>query len=323
MDGHSAHGVVNAKDIVEKPHAEYNQHTGDTTDDNRAQAIGNITGGGNGHEACQGSIQTHGNIGLAVLDPGEDHTYHGCYGGGHGGGQENGAQLFDGSCRGTVEAVPAQPEDENTKSAQRNAMAREGVHFGNFAGGILCKLADTGSEQFGADQGGDAANHVDGAGAGEIVEAELSEPAAAPDPVGFNGINQCGNHTGIDAVGQEFSALCHGTGDDGGCGGTEHQIKYKAGKIEFVIGGEQIKAGLANKAEKIFAHQKAEANDNEYHGADAEVHEVFHNDVAGIFGTGKTGLNHGKSCLHPKNQCRSNQEPYTPYFTHNLTSLQT
>ena len=35
---------------------------------------------------------------------------------------------------------------------------------------------------------------VDGTGAGKIMKAYLGEPAAAPDPVCLNGINQGGDH---------------------------------------------------------------------------------------------------------------------------------
>ena len=162
---------------------------------------------------------------------------------------------------------------------------------------------------------------MDGAGAREIVETDLRQPAAAPDPVGFNGIDQRGDDTGIDTVGKELGAFCHGAGNDGGGGGTEHQVEHKAGEIKAFIGGKQVKAGLADEAEKILAHQQAEADDNEYHRAYTEIHQVLHDDVAGILGAGKACLYHGKACLHPEYQRGADQKPYTPYFTHNLTSL--
>ncbi len=40
----------------------------------------------------------------------------------------------------------------------------------------------------------------------------------------------------------------------------------------------------------------------EARGADAEVHQVFHQDIAGVFGPGEAGLAHGEARLHEKDQ---------------------
>ena len=48
---------------------------------------------------------------------------------------------------------------------------------------LLLELADTSSEDLRADKSGDTADHMDSAGARKIVEAEVAQPAAAPDPV--------------------------------------------------------------------------------------------------------------------------------------------
>ena len=78
---------------------------------------------------------------------------------------------------------------------------------------------------------------------------------------------------------------------------------------------------LADETKQILTHQQAETDQDEYNRADTEVHQVLHDDIAGIFGSGKAGFHHCKASLHPENQCRADQIPYTPYFTHNLTSL--
>ena len=183
------------------------------------------------------------------------------------------------------------------------------------------KLANTGAQQLRANEGGDAADHVNRAGTGEIMEAKAGKPAAAPDPVGLNGVNQCGNDAGIDAVGQELGALSHSTGNDGRGGGAEHQVEYEAGEIEAFVGSEQVEAGFSDETEQILTHQQAETDQDEYNRADTEVHQVLHDDIAGIFGSGKAGFHHCKASLHPEYQSRADQIPYTPYFTHNLTSL--
>ena len=54
---------------------------------------------------------------------------------------------------------------------------------------VLAVFADARAYHFGADEGGDAAYHVYGGGACKVVEAKLAEPAAAPDPMPGNGID--------------------------------------------------------------------------------------------------------------------------------------
>ena len=54
---------------------------------------------------------------------------------------------------------------------------------------VLVILANAGPQNLGADQSAQAAHHMHRGGAGEIVEAQLRQPAAAPDPVAGNGVD--------------------------------------------------------------------------------------------------------------------------------------
>lgn len=124
-----------------------------------------------------------------------------------GSGKENRAELLDGGGGGSVEAVPAEPKDEYAKRTERDAVTGEGVDLYNLAFFVPVELADTGTEQLSADERRDAADHMYRAGACEIVEAELAEPATAPDPVRLDRIDEGGYYCGVNAVGKEFSAL--------------------------------------------------------------------------------------------------------------------
>ncbi len=66
-------------------------------------------------------------------------------------------------------------------------------------------------------------------GAGKIVESEVGEPAAAPDPVAGHGIHDGDEQRGKEDVGLEFDAFGDGAGDDGGGGGGEHQLEEEFG----------------------------------------------------------------------------------------------
>ena len=59
-------------------------------------------------------------------------------------------------------------------------------------------------------------------------------------------------------------------------------------------------------------HQ-AESNQPEHRRADAEVHQVFHQDVAGIFGTSEARFTHRKARLHEEDHRGAQQHPYGVY----------
>ena len=299
--------------VIQQPHAEDHQQTSHRADDDGAEGVGHIAGSSDSHQAGQGGIQTHGHVRLAVAHPGEDHANNRSNGGSHRGGQEHGAQLLHRGAGSAVEAVPAQPQDEHAQAAQGQVVTGEGVHTSNFAVLVLGELADTGSENLRTDEGGDAAHHMNGAGAGEIMEAQLRQPAAAPDPVSLDGVDQRGNHRGVDAVRKELGALSHGAGHDGGGGGAEHQVEHEAREIEILIGGEDVQAWLADEAQPVLAQQEGEADEDKHAGADAEIHQVLHQDIAGVLGAGEARLHHGEARLHPEHQRRANQKPNGEY----------
>ena len=74
---------------------------------------------------------------------------------------------------------------------------------------VLAVFADAGTEHPGTQAGGNTAHKVDRRGTGEIMEAQLSQPAAAPDPVAGNGIDDQADGGGVAAVGAELGALSH------------------------------------------------------------------------------------------------------------------
>ena len=41
----------------------------------------------------------------------------------------------------------------------------------------------------------------------------------------------------------------------------------------------------------------------------AEVHQVFHNDVASVFRAGEAGLDHGEARLHEENEADADEYP--------------
>ena len=85
-----------------------------------------------------------------------------------------------------VESVPAEPENEYAEGAESHGVTKDRVGLA-----VFIKLADTGTDHLGTDECAQTADHVNAGGTSEINEAHLSQPAAAPDPVSFDRVNNC------------------------------------------------------------------------------------------------------------------------------------
>ena len=154
------------------------------------------------------------------------------------------------------------------------------------------------------------------------MKANLCKPAAAPDPVRLNRINQRRNHTGVNAVAQKLCPLRHCPGNDRRRGRAEHQIKYEVRPVKTLVGRKDVEPGLADQPDHVLTQQKTKADQDKHHRADAEIHQVLHNDVSRILRPGKSCLDHRKSGLHPEHQRSADQKPdaenLSVHYLHNL-----
>ena len=146
------------------------------------------------------------------------------------------------------------------------------------------------------------------------MEAQLRQPAAAPDPVAGNGINEQRDRRRINTVGGKLGTLGHSPGNDRGGSGAEHRLKHRIGPQRNAFG--QNRAVIladhgVDPAEQRCARAEhyAEAKQPEAGRTDAEVHQILHQDIACIFGPCEARLTHGKARLHEKHQRRSQQHP--------------
>ena len=172
---------------------------------------------------------------------------------------------------------------------------------------VLAVLANAGSKDLSTDQGANAADHVNRGRTGEIMEAHFSEETAAPDPVTGDRVDEQRDRCGVDAVSREFSPLSHGTGNDGGGGGTEDGLEdgvcpernARRKNMAVILHDKGI-----DPAEECGAgaEHNAVAEQPVQRGTDTEVHQVLHQNVTGIFGAGETRFTHGESRLHEEDQ---------------------
>jgi hypothetical protein len=111
--------------------------------------------------------------------------------------------------RAGIEAVPTEPENEHAHRDQRHAVPADRI-----GRAILIESSETWTEHPSSDEGRDAAHRVDDRGAGEVVKTEARQPAATPDPVADDGVDESRDEEGVGQVRNEFGALGHGTGND-------------------------------------------------------------------------------------------------------------
>ena len=185
---------------------------------------------------------------------------------------------------------------------------------------VFVILSNTGTEDQGTDESGYATDHMNSGRTGEIMKTELGKPAAAPDPVTGNRINHQTDDQAVNTIRKKFGTFCHGTGNDGGSSCTEDGLENEKSPERnavrchgcSIIGFRGDTADLTEEAVAGSEHD-TETDEPEDRGSDTEIHEVFHDDVAGIFCTGEAGLYHGKTGLHEEDQSGTYKDPDCVY----------
>ncbi len=156
------------------------------------------------------------------------------------------------------------------------------------------------------------------------MEAQLAQPAAAPDPVARDGVDDQADGCRVNAVGAELGALSHGAGDDGGGGGAEHSLEHhvdpqRQGAEVVAAPDERVKA--ADQSAGAAKHN-AEADDPIAGSADTKIHHILHQNIAGIFGSCQASFTQCKASLHEEDHERCNQRPgYVRRVVHDSTPL--
>ena len=312
VDRHRTDRVVDLGNVIEKFHREDAEHASHDADHGRAEGVDHITAGGDGHQTGQRTVEGKGDIGLAVAHPADDQRGHRSQSRRQVGVEADEARgnhrVIAGHAdgRAAVKAEPAEPQDENTQGHGGQVVAGDSPCLA-----VLAIFADAGTEHPGTQAGGNTAHKVDRRGTGEIMEAQLSQPAAAPDPVAGNGIDDQADGGGVAAVGAELGALSHRAGNDGSCCGAEHGLEHR---IDPDRQGSEIVAALDERVKPADQRAGAGKHDAETHQpvagrADTEVHHILHQNIAGVLGTSKARLAQSKACLHKEHQERRNQCP--------------
>ncbi|CDF05111.1 unknown [Megasphaera elsdenii CAG:570] len=179
---------------------------------------------------------------------------------------------------------------------------------------ILVILADARTQGLGTGQGTDAASQADDGSTGKIMETQGAQPAAAPDPVAGNGINDQADDNRDQTIRRKLRPFRHGTGYDGCRHGTEDSLEEQKGQVRIRCPGREIhllgkEIRYPDEAGQIVAEHEAKTGQPENQRSQGKIHEILHDDVAGILGPRQTRFEHGKARLHEEDQDCGHENP--------------
>ena len=129
-----------------------------------------------------------------------------------------------------------------------------------------------------------------------------------------NGVDQGGDDEAQEKVGDELGAFGDGAGNDSDGGGGEDALEEPVGVGPQAIrvgggGFGEAEVGEADEAADVGAEHEGVAEQEERDGAAGEVEHVLHEDVAGVFGAGESGFDHGEAGLHEHDEHAGEQGP--------------
>jgi hypothetical protein len=258
------------------------------------------------------------------VEPRDEDGGHGAGGGGHGGGHEHqgDGRGVGGEHRAAVEAEPAEPEQERADGGQRQVVAEDGSHA---AVGVY--LPRRGSEKDGHHQRAPAAHGVDEGRAGEVVEAQLLEEAAAPHPAARDGVADADEERREDEEGAELHAAGHGARDDGRGGRGEHglkeevrvpsvpgvvvrgEVRLDGGRVARVDGDEAAEGPEREEAVELARVHHVEPDEPVGQQADADDHRVLEEDVHRVLRAGQAALERGEPEVHDEHEAAGEHDP--------------
>ena len=316
VHGGRADGVVDMQ-AVKETDRKHNQHTGDSADEQRAFDADIGAGAGDAHKARQTAVDRHAQVRLADDQPGGDGGgEHGRDGRGVGGDQDvhDVRRVLEAHGGAGVEPEPAQPQDEQANDGQRHVVPRDGL---GLAGFII--FADARAQNQRPGQSRPAADRVHGGVPGEIHKAEIGQPAAAPDPVPDDGVDDQREHKGKEDERKVLDALGHRAGDDGGRRAAKHKLEKElaperhGGSQRIVIKAEvraaQHKQMLGADEGVVAAEHQPPAQQHKAQRGHGKDDKVFGQDVDAVFGAGKARLHRGKAQVHKEHEDRRQQHP--------------
>ena len=140
----------------------------------------------------------------------------------------------------------------------------------------------------------------------------MAQPAAAPDPVTGNRVDDGRDEEAVDQVGRELGAFSHGTGNNRGRSSGKDQLEEpesQDGQTGHIVTAADEEAACADPAASGCTKHEGIAKGPESQAGKDKVDQVFEQDVGGVLRAGQTSFNKSKTGLHPENQEGGDQHP--------------
>ena len=175
---------------------------------------------------------------------------------------------------------------------------------------VLVVLADAGPDNQNAGEGRNSAEHVNHARAGKVAVAQFGQPAPAiPYPMGHYRVDEAGDERCVDEVGHELDATGNRPGNDGGGSRRKYDLEQPLRAAARIVEEEPVSVGEETTHRRT-AIGESKAKRPVHDAADREVHEILHDDVAGVLGPGEPGLDERKPRLHEHHQGCGHYQPH-------------
>ena len=310
MHGNGADGVVDFK-LVQGDDGERHQHTAGDAKEHGLQGRGGVGSGRDRHQAGQGPVEDHSEIGFTKQETRAKQRADQAAGGGavgvhkHDRNRIGAVDTGGGEHRSPVEAEPAQPENKGAQGGQRQIGA--GNHRGGTVGAVF---AGTRAEQQHARQGSGGAGQMHDAGAGEVAKTQFAQAVQAehrllaPGPTALHRVDKTGHKERESQEGPQLHTFGDGAGHDRHGGGDKHHLKIevRGGRV----GGRLFGAGNAvagdAREEVIAAVHNGVTADHVHDARDRKQRHVLSENFSGVLGANEASLKHGKPGGHPHHQ---------------------
>ena len=130
------------------------------------------------------------------------------------------AGVLETHCGTGVKTEPAEPKNKQSDNGKRHA-----VSGNRFWLAVFVVLSNTRTQDHSTGQCCPAPDGVYGRVTGEIHKAQVGEPAAAPNPVTYDGINNERKHERENNEGNVLNTFCNCAGNNGGGGTAEDKLE--------------------------------------------------------------------------------------------------
>ena len=207
--------------------------------------------------------------------------------------------------RAGVEALPADPKDQDTQHRQRHVVAGDGLRVA-----LVVVLAEPGAEDKRTCERRHGAGEVNHRRTGEVLLAEAAQPAAAPDPVRHHRVDETHEDDREDQVNAKFGSLQHRAPHDSQRDQRKGRLEEEQQRNGDAVVLEARQEETAAPQERVsLAKSQSETDRPEDERPDAHVRQNLGNDAPDVLHSGEPDLQHGEPGLHEQHQDKRHHHP--------------